>query len=375
MNTEKSMQTERGQALIIMAFGIIVLLAIAGLAIDGGTVFTERRHAQNAADAAALTGARALAQAVCSEPGVDDATILAKIQQIVASNNVADAANSVQADYVNSSAAALGAVGSGTIPVGATGISATVTIVRQTYFLPVVGIDTSTASAYALAMTGPPLFAGGMRPFGLPNEIVSQLDPEDQFTISFTAQGGSITLPDTITPTQHRGWMNMGYMWNSGDASNGFNRAIDASANAAVIRGWMENGWSGSIYPDNLWSLGAHDGDFIHAKPGAQVSTICAAPEGVIFPVPVYDTVVDCDTEIDTSKPDPCPSQGSGYAYHIVGIASVKITACRGSPDKEIDLELASAIFGEGMPDIGEETGFGEGRACDTHTQVVTLWK
>ena len=54
MNMEKSIQTERGQVLVIMVFGIILMLIVAGLAIDGGTLFTETRHAQNAADATAL---------------------------------------------------------------------------------------------------------------------------------------------------------------------------------------------------------------------------------------------------------------------------------------------------------------------------------
>lgn len=53
---------ERGQALILIAFGAIALFAIAGLAIDGSHKYSDRRHAQNAADTAALAGALALAR-------------------------------------------------------------------------------------------------------------------------------------------------------------------------------------------------------------------------------------------------------------------------------------------------------------------------
>jgi hypothetical protein len=49
--------TERGQSLVILAIAFIGLLGMSGLAIDGGIVFTDRRHAQNAADAAAMAGA------------------------------------------------------------------------------------------------------------------------------------------------------------------------------------------------------------------------------------------------------------------------------------------------------------------------------
>jgi hypothetical protein len=45
--------TERGQALILIAFAAIGLFAIVGLAVDGSAKFSDRRHAQNAADTAA----------------------------------------------------------------------------------------------------------------------------------------------------------------------------------------------------------------------------------------------------------------------------------------------------------------------------------
>jgi hypothetical protein len=51
--------TERGQALILIAFAAIALFAITGLAIDGSAKFSDRRHAQNAADAAVLAGSLA----------------------------------------------------------------------------------------------------------------------------------------------------------------------------------------------------------------------------------------------------------------------------------------------------------------------------
>jgi hypothetical protein len=53
---------ESGQALILIALAAIGLFGIAGLAIDGSAKFSDRRHAQNAADTAALAGARALAR-------------------------------------------------------------------------------------------------------------------------------------------------------------------------------------------------------------------------------------------------------------------------------------------------------------------------
>jgi hypothetical protein len=56
MNNKRS---QRGQALILIVLGIIGLVAITALAIDAGNSFSDRRQAQNAADAAALAAALA----------------------------------------------------------------------------------------------------------------------------------------------------------------------------------------------------------------------------------------------------------------------------------------------------------------------------
>ena len=63
MQTSKPSK-ERGQALILIALAAIGLVGIAGLAIDGSAKFSDRRHAQNAADSAALAGALAKAAAL-----------------------------------------------------------------------------------------------------------------------------------------------------------------------------------------------------------------------------------------------------------------------------------------------------------------------
>jgi hypothetical protein len=52
--------SEHGQALVIIALAAVVLFGFVALAIDGSAKFSDRRHAQNAADTAALAGALAL---------------------------------------------------------------------------------------------------------------------------------------------------------------------------------------------------------------------------------------------------------------------------------------------------------------------------
>lgn len=57
-------QAQRGQALIVITAAAIALVAIVGVAVDGGAKFSDRRHAQNAADTAAMAAALAQVDAI-----------------------------------------------------------------------------------------------------------------------------------------------------------------------------------------------------------------------------------------------------------------------------------------------------------------------
>jgi Flp pilus assembly protein TadG len=88
-----SAEGERGQAIVILAFAMVVLLLIAALAIDGGNAYVERRRSQNAADAAALAGARQMwiQRSVPNPDGTYDNSelnVLRAINQAAVSNGV-----------------------------------------------------------------------------------------------------------------------------------------------------------------------------------------------------------------------------------------------------------------------------------------------
>ena len=55
----KHHKSEQGQALILIVFTIIGLIAMTGLVVDGGVAFSDRRAAQNTVDAAAYSAALA----------------------------------------------------------------------------------------------------------------------------------------------------------------------------------------------------------------------------------------------------------------------------------------------------------------------------
>jgi len=54
-------KSENGQVLVLLVLGIVALLGFTALAIDGGMVYSDRRHAQSAADASSLAGGGAAA--------------------------------------------------------------------------------------------------------------------------------------------------------------------------------------------------------------------------------------------------------------------------------------------------------------------------
>jgi hypothetical protein len=362
---------ERGQALVIMVFAILALLTVAGLAIDGGMAFLDRRRMQNAADAAALAGTRKLAEAVCGEAGADDAAIHAEVLNYAQLNGVTDT-NLVSAWYVDKDINDIGVVGAGSIPNGALGVRALVGISHQTYFIRLLGMDEAGADAEATAVTGPPLLAGGLRPFGVPVELVADLGGGDPFDVTFKNDGGEICWSGNCV--EHRGWMNMGYLWNQTEDPT-FDRAVDQGADANVLKEWMEQGWRGNVFADcRGWDTGCRTGDYIHAKPGTNSSAICKAPQDpTIIQIPVYDAILDCPAEPIPDPKPACPTQGGGWCYHIVSIANVKITDCN-QGGGEINLELVEGIT-YGIPYLGSETGYGGSQACGSGSQVVTLWK
>ncbi|TMG69995.1 MAG: hypothetical protein E6H86_01775, partial [Chloroflexi bacterium] len=56
MNASR-LRTQRGQAIVLIGLIIVVLFGFAGLAIDGGRGYLDRRHVQSSVDAAALAAA------------------------------------------------------------------------------------------------------------------------------------------------------------------------------------------------------------------------------------------------------------------------------------------------------------------------------
>ena len=64
----RSRADERGQILVIVAMGIVAMVAMVGLIIDGGNAWGQQRKTQNGADAMAQAGATVIAQKLAGAP-------------------------------------------------------------------------------------------------------------------------------------------------------------------------------------------------------------------------------------------------------------------------------------------------------------------
>jgi hypothetical protein len=169
---------------------------------------------------------------------------------------------------------------------------------------------------------------------------------------------------------QHRGWLNLGYMWNDGasvDEYPDWDRAVDPNTDANQLKEWMENGCQNC--PPLWW------GDYIHAKPGTNSSAIGAAPlepeEQPIY-LPIFDEVPHYD-DIDGPKP-PAASQGGDYYYHIVGYLAYEVTDSNQGAGM-IDGKVVKVVTAKGQVGNGRLIGFGQGNACKTMAQAVNLWR
>lgn len=142
-----------GQVLVILALGIISMLAMVGLVIDGGNAFAQQRMTQNATDAAATAGAVAIARNLVTGTGTD-AGVLAAVQTALGANETTLAS----AHYTNVSGAPIGvtvgAAPSAAIPAGAAGVAVSGRRTFGTFFARAIGLPTFTATTDATAVAG-----------------------------------------------------------------------------------------------------------------------------------------------------------------------------------------------------------------------------
>lgn len=165
-------QPTYGQVVVILAVSLTVMLMVTGLVLDGAFGLAQRRHAQNAADLAALAGARVMAAFVTNDPNATDANVKQSIDMTVAANDTQPLTygGTSGPQYVSLAGVELGPVGDGVIPDGAVGVRVTAARSWKPFFAGLFGVPQWSTQASATARGGyragsPP--PGNLLPIGI----------------------------------------------------------------------------------------------------------------------------------------------------------------------------------------------------------------
>jgi len=225
---------ERGQTLVIVALLMLALMALSALVLDVGNIYIQRRMVQNAADAAALAGARALAL------GED-----------------ASAVETEAIDYAMQRNAASSCV----VSVVSTTVMVTASKTFPTYFAPILGIPAATVNATAQGgqLGYPGSWTGGLMPIAVDKNAVSP-----GRSIQIWDDGKTVDSKSGATAGGDRGWL---YFEGPG---------------ASTIRNEIEGGGYGGT---------VKVGDWIDGAPGVKNSCTGAMSIWInhIVICPVYD--------------------------------------------------------------------------------------
>ena len=149
-------KNEAGNALVITVLALGVLLGMAGLAIDVGTLRYEKRLQQNAADAAAIAGSSNIAYG----------GVTAGAQSASATNGFTDGTNNVTVTVNNPP-------GAGPHTGDANYVEVLVAAVQPTYFMRIFGVNSQTITARAVATNvGGGAGSGCLYTLGPPNSAI-----------------------------------------------------------------------------------------------------------------------------------------------------------------------------------------------------------
>lgn len=316
-------RTERGQILVIVAGGLLVLIAMVGLIIDGGHAWGQQRKTQNSADGVAMAGTAVI------QEYLSDAASTADGGDVGCAVETAAEAHGIaleKAEYTSaegnlfSPTVLVPACGSGdAIPAGSQGVKATASEDFDTYLMQVVGFDTLTATAEATAVVGTP--AGvcpasegcAVLPVTFPRTVDTcdgtntRIIGESEWTI--LEEGATLDASNlSIVPLCKKGpgavgWLDFGCGNLSNHITNPCNQYIPIPA-------WLDTS------PGNPNCCETELDAYTGAAPGVPEA------EDLVVYVPIHD--FSCTDDLADPQPiEDCPSypawsgNGDNFHYHI----------------------------------------------------------
>ena len=217
-------ERQRGQALALFAISLTAIVLASAVVVDGGYAFAQRRQAQNAADFAAMAGARIIGASITGRPaGVGN---VANVREAITSTLAANDSEIVSARYVDHTGVDLGDVTTETsIPDDAFGVVVEARTNWQPFLLGAIGITDWIAGATATAMTTGESTGGGILPVGIEDDTYNALFDCDAHTLGSCFQ--ALTPGELIAPGNF-GWLKFGLDGNGGKCDWGYSLGMVA---------------------------------------------------------------------------------------------------------------------------------------------------
>ncbi|MFL5678603.1 MAG: pilus assembly protein TadG-related protein [Chloroflexota bacterium] len=328
-------QGARGQFLVLFALASTAMILFAGLTIDGGYAFAQRRGSQNASDFAALSGARVIAEWVGGDTANGtDGNVQAAITNSIAENGAAPLTFGSPDGpiYIKSDGTPNGFVGhipANKIPFGTVGVSLSSSRSWKPFFLGVIGINnwsaTSTATAKGgYSQAGPP---GDVFPAGI-SQATYDTYPLCSGDIGSSTACQTVQLtPGSLNVPGGFGWLKFG----AAGKCTGFGLGMQ-NAGCSTSKTFLQDEIGP---PQNSYGCCTAVGlpgsaDKIGSLPGNKVSADCSAYIGqhITVTVPIWDVAGD---------------EGANAWYHIVGFAGMELAGCNGG--KDISAVLRQVIW------------------------------
>jgi Flp pilus assembly protein TadG len=321
----RARRDERGQILVIVAVGLVAMVAMVGLIIDGGNAWGQQRKTQNGADAMAEAGATVIAAKLKGASKTDG-----DVGCLVATAATQNGITGTTAYYTDVTGTFLpgqptvGACGSGgAIPLGAAGVKAVGQRQFNTVLMRVVGFSQLTSSATATAVAGTlsatcPASAGcPVLPVTFPFTAVMcdgtnrqiQIGTSEWPLVDPAAANASneVIIPLCTTGPGAVGWIDYGC---GGNLAQSITNPCAASI---PIPSWIH---TSSGNPNN-----------VDSEVNSYAGPVLTVPDDTIVLIPINDNT--CNTDPGANQPN-CPGgngsgNGQNFYYHIPYFAGFMI--------------------------------------------------
>lgn len=352
---ETDRRSERGQVLVIVAVGLIAMIAMVGLVVDGGFAWGRQRDLQNGADASAEAGAVVLAERLAGIARTD-ADVWSSVQTTALANGVAEGSPVVPAvdctggepaaklgvcgyytDINGTMLAGPAVVGAGSIPANASGVLAHGRTQFDTFLMQVVGFNDVDVTAEATAVAGyveeacPASSGCAVLPITFPVSIVTCDGTGD--AVLDAASYSKNTADPYVIPLCKNNAGNVGWLdWTS--PYGGKSELADS----------IENPNNPAI-PVPTWLQVAETGN-PNSKP---VEDAVRTWDGQVVLIPQFDgTCETAPTGVDLAGCTSPGGHGSTQWYHLPQFAAFQF--CGGTPNWCTSYDHGAYVNGDNKP-------------------------